>query len=99
MGDSKNQNSPSNVDPRDFSWFFFNGESLFSPSEILVVSEDRRTRVYIPMHRGGSFVQVPEAKHSSLLGPFSSYPSAQWKLHSELKEKFPRGWLQFMCTC
>lgn len=72
---------------------------MSSSPQKFYVSEDEKNKVYIPKHCGGLFVQIPEAKHSSLLGPFTWYPSVQWKLHCELKEKFPRGWLQFMSTC
>lgn len=67
--------------------------------EIQVVSEDEKEEVYTPTHWGGLCVHIPEARHSSWLGPFNLYPSAQWNVHCELKEKFPRGWLQFMNMC
>lgn len=96
MGISSTENSTSNVDPHYFPCFLM--AKAYSP---LWNSrcQDGRDRLYIPTHRGGLSVQIPEARHSSRRGPCSVYPAAQWKLHCEVKEKFPRGWWQSMSTC
>lgn len=64
-----------------------------------LLSEDGKNKVCLPLHCGGLCVQIPEAEHSSFLGPSNSYPSTQRKSHCELKANSPRGWLQFTSAC